>query len=248
VEFKRQIICPPSWADLDKGTRAKLSAADDRLVSVSCFRSADGVAHLEITDEIRARMAHALSPWIMERLADAVLVPGRSMWEAQCLNLEWDQLQAALAGDISFAACVEAIARRIDAGARIRTSGVGAAPDTKGDTIVFPAAGHVSAALASIGDQVRSVRSSPLFSATVVLARIVNCHPFLDGNGRVGRILFNSILMNCGLDRKSYIPLYDVFRCTDGGYEIRLRMAETQDKWDDLLCYMSDVVYLLQEV
>lgn len=247
VEFKRQIIRPPSWADLDSGTRAKLSAADDRLASISRFKSAHGVADLEITDEIQARLAHDLSPWIMERLANTVVVPGRSLWEAQCLNLEWGQLQAALAGDLDFSACVEAIARRIDASARIRTSGVGAAPDTKGDKIVFPEARHVPATLASIGDQMRVARSSPLFVATVTLARLVNCHPFRDGNGRVGRVLFNSFLMNYGLGRNAYVPLYDVFRYSQGGYEIRLRMAETQGQWDELFSYMSDIVGLLKE-
>lgn len=62
---------------------------------------------------------------------------------------------------------------------------------------------------------INSIEKHPLFTATIFHNRFIcEMHPFEDGNGRVGRICFNQILLKTGLspidfnvDRKKYINL-----------------------------------------
>ncbi len=74
-------------------------------------------------------------------------------------------------------------------------------------------------------------------AAVQVLAMVNNAHAFRDGNGRLGRALFNFCLHRAGLPDQCFLPLKTLTVLSQGGYEIRLREAELYDRWDGLYGY-----------
>ncbi|WP_121037528.1 Fic family protein [Stenotrophomonas rhizophila] len=74
-------------------------------------------------------------------------------------------------------------------------------------------------------------------AAVLVLALVNNAHAFCDGNGRLGRALFNFCLHRAGLPDQCFLPLKTLTVLSRGGYEIRLREAELCGRWDGLYAY-----------
>lgn len=74
-------------------------------------------------------------------------------------------------------------------------------------------------------------------AAVQLLALVNNAHAFGDGNGRLGRALFNFCLHQAGLPEECFIPLKTLTVLSRGGYEIRLREAELYGRWDGLYAY-----------
>lgn len=70
---------------------------------------------------------------------------------------------------------------------------------------------------------------NPLLQATMVHALFESIHPFMDGNGRIGRALINTVLRRRGATRRVVIPLASalVARCDD--YFDRLGAFRTGD-------------------
>lgn len=111
--------------------------------------------------------------------------------------------------------------------------------DRSGAVIILPSASFASHQLRETWRLFDDPVAGPVvWRATVVLALFVNCHPFKDGNGRVARILFNSVLREGGMPRSSYVPFYEIAAQSKGGYEIALRCAEIRGDWAPLLDYV----------
>ena len=85
-------------------------------------------------------------------------------------------------------------------------------------------------------------------SAAQVLVLINNAHAFTDGNGRLGRALFNYCLHRSGMPHGTYLPLKTISILSQGGYEVRLRQAELQGEWEGVLAYHCAVVELCLRV
>jgi Fic/DOC family len=81
-----------------------------------------------------------------------------------------------------------------------------------------------------------------LFVATKVLVGFLNCHPFMDGNGRCARVLFSFILSKYLPNNNIYLPLYEAIMRSSGGFLIRLRQAVRRDAWDAIMLYFCDCV------
>ena len=82
---------------------------------------------------------------------------------------------------------------------------------------------------------------SGLLLAIRALALVVNAHAFEDGNGRLGRFLFNYCLHLRGMPIGCYVPLKTMAALANGGYEIRLREAIFFNRWDALIEYHCQV-------
>lgn len=81
-------------------------------------------------------------------------------------------------------------------------------------------------------------------AAVQMLALANNAHAFADGNGRLGRALFNFCLHRAGLPDTCFIPLKVLTVLSRGGYEMRLREAELYGRWDELYAYHCTAVEL----
>lgn len=81
-------------------------------------------------------------------------------------------------------------------------------------------------------------------AAVQMLALVNNAHAFTDGNGRLGRALFNFCLHRAGLPEACFIPLKVLTVLSRGGYEVRLREAELYGRWDGLYAYHCTAIEL----
>lgn len=128
----------------------------------------------------------------------------------------------------------------------IRTRGLQCVPDKSDARWVFLPPASIRPRLldlhACLMDNHRRVPS--LFCATVAILAIWFCHPFRDGNGRVGRCLFQLILKSGGLRPGVTLPLRELFSLSRGGHLIRARMVLTRDDWLPILDFFSNIVLI----
>jgi Fic family protein len=82
---------------------------------------------------------------------------------------------------------------------------------------------------------------SAMFNMLMAALRNVAIHPFLDGNGRVGRLLITLFLVERGILPP---PLYLVafFEATRADYYARLAAVSTSAAWGDWLEYFLNGV------
>ncbi|RXK65939.1 hypothetical protein ERT44_11850 [Stenotrophomonas sp. MA5] len=98
-------------------------------------------------------------------------------------------------------------------------------------------------------DELLQQRAAPdpaegLRSAVQLLALANNAHAFADGNGRLGRALFNFCLHRAGLPQACFIPLKVLTVLSRGGYEVRLREAELYGRWEGLYAWHCAAIEL----
>lgn len=122
-----------------------------------------------------------------------------------------------------------------------RTGEIGTARDPRGNSIRFPPVSCVRPQLERLRHLLaqRGTGERPtLFTAAMALVLLTNCHPFRDGNGRVGRVLFNHVLRQGGMSRDVYIPVYELAARSRGGYLIAVRQGELRGEWDALMAFV----------
>jgi hypothetical protein len=76
-----------------------------------------------------------------------------------------------------------------------------------------------------------------IIRCAVASALVNNVHGFHDGNGRLGRAVFNLLAHRGGVLNGYYIPLKSLYHISMGGYSVRLREAEIFGRWDGLIEY-----------
>jgi len=72
-------------------------------------------------------------------------------------------------------------------------------------------------------------------------------HPFLDGNGRVGRLVITLLLLDHDLLRTPFLPLSAYFEATRSEYYATLRAVSEAADWDDWLRYFLTGVARISE-
>ncbi len=72
-------------------------------------------------------------------------------------------------------------------------------------------------------------------------------HPFLDGNGRVGRLVITLLLLDHDLLRSPFLPLSAYFEATRREYYATLRAVSEAADWDGWLRYFLTGVALISE-
>lgn len=115
---------------------------------------------------------------------------------------------------------------------------------------VAPPHGDVPRLMADLLAFVGSAGDPPLVKAALVHAQFETIHPYEDGNGRTGRVLFHAVLARAGLVDQGALPLSLVLRDDVAGY-IRALTAfrpltpgtqAMRDGREQLLTYFMDVV------
>jgi hypothetical protein len=111
--------------------------------------------------------------------------------------------------------------------------------DRAGNQIYFPPVSAVPGQLEHLRSfVVDGDATPPLFTAAIAAALLLNCHPFTDGNGRTARLLFNHLLHRGGMPADVYLPLHEIGRRSQGGYEIALRIAKLRGDWEPFLRWL----------
>ena len=77
----------------------------------------------------------------------------------------------------------------------------------------------------------------PLVHAALVHSQFEAIHPFLDGNGRVGRLLITLLLVKQGIIPSPLLYLSAYFEATREEYYARLLGVTTRGEWEEWLVY-----------
>lgn len=77
----------------------------------------------------------------------------------------------------------------------------------------------------------------PLVHSALVHSQFEAIHPFLDGNGRVGRLLITLLLVQKGVLRKPLLYLSAFFEATQNEYYARLLGVTERGEWEEWLGY-----------
>lgn len=128
----------------------------------------------------------------------------------------------------------------------VRSGQIGTAADKNGLSIRFPHAGLSKAQIDWLraGMSADNGKASQLLCAIASLPILTNSHLFTDGNGRVSRVFFNHILHRIGLPPNVYLPVYEIMTLSQGGFLIRLRLAEIQNLWEPFISFMLNFIDL----
>ncbi len=90
----------------------------------------------------------------------------------------------------------------------------------------------------------RSDALPPLVHAGIVHAHFEAIHPFLDGNGRAGRLLITLLLIERGIIPSPLLYLSAYFESTRGEYYARLLGVTEEGEWEEWLAYFLTGVAL----
>ena len=79
-----------------------------------------------------------------------------------------------------------------------------------GEIRIPPSPKDIPQLMKHLADQIHSSRSTlhPIELAAMAHKRLVDIHPFVDGNGRTARLLMNLILVNAGYGVVSIPPIW----------------------------------------
>lgn len=83
-------------------------------------------------------------------------------------------------------------------------------------------------------------RTSPLIKAGIAHAQFETIHPFLDGNGRVGRLLITMILINEGVLKEPALYMSLHFKRNHREYYERLQRIRTHGDWEGWMDFYLD--------
>jgi len=78
-------------------------------------------------------------------------------------------------------------------------------------------------------------RTSPLIKAGLAHAQFESIHPFLDGNGRIGRLLISLMLLSDRVLTKPYIYISLYFKENQEEYYRLLQRVRTEGEWEEWL-------------
>lgn len=87
----------------------------------------------------------------------------------------------------------------------------------------------------------------PLVHASLVHAQFEAIHPFVDGNGRVGRLLITLLLVKQGLIPSPLLYLSAYFEATREQYYARLLGVTESGEWEEWLVYLLRGIVLQAE-
>lgn len=213
-------------------------APDCAIKSTIAWLDGDPIANRDLGPFNRADLEHELSDYMADASTE-VFHKGRSKIEFDMLvhsDLPAAESIVDYEGFSKFLNCVKHATSPPPHGFRI--SSVSTVRDRNGNRIVYPSPNYVIPQLSVIYNHWRRYREiAPGFAAVVAMAALTNLHPFMDGNGRVARIVFNWTL-NQNRARPLYLPIYELSALSRCGYLVRLRQAQYHSEWAPLFRFL----------
>jgi hypothetical protein len=175
----------------------------------------------------------------------------RNLTELAALNKFQHSLAASMTakGVDAFLICLEKISSDLlGTTTSIRSTNAIILPDADGVGWRCIPADEVHERLAAL-QQYIAIQSycSPLRVAIVALVMLSCIHPFMDGNGRLSRIVFHAILRQHGAGTEFYVPLKSFYAQSDFGFEIRLRHTFLTSDWTQIALYFCEVLRIHQQ-
>lgn len=239
IARERQLLAMPRFADLPEPARAALRDADgcaDRLASR--MTATPGFCldrSLPLPVRTLRDIHHRLTPLFAR--PDTPIDMGAARREHAVLLSAAPLLHAAFHDDDP-AALIDAmmrIAHDLTGIGQLRDCHRCASPDRFGRYVVFAPPERIADQLAVIARALRCGEPRPRsFDAMLALVAITNCHPFVDGNGRLSRILASWLLHPHATGAALYLPLREIAIYARGGYVLRVRQAEILGDWEPL--------------
>jgi hypothetical protein len=259
---------PPRFADLPYALRIRLAScrfAVPRIETRKTALAALCAEVLELRDSPAAKpLSHRLSDAFVEKQIsegrDAVQAMQTDLQDAERLSREVFACDVAhpvicefitkREADLFGAALATICTNAVGTATSIRTGGVQLGADASGARWVFPAPLAIKPLLTRLANDVlETYPHSPLFAAVIALVGVNAIHPFMDGNGRTSRALFNSLLRGGGvLPGTGYIPLKHIYFIAKFGFEIRLREAVLLNNYVPRLNFYCDVMDLTRDL
>ncbi len=106
------------------------------------------------------------------------------------------------------------------------------------DAVFIPPPPHeMRAALGELESFLHDERLPPLIHAALVHAQFETIHPFLDGNGRVGRLLITFLLCHRGVLSKPPLYLSHYLKRHRQEYYDRLQAVRLDGRWEEWLTF-----------
>jgi hypothetical protein len=191
----------------------------------------------------RANLVHELSEYAMQRQSSRIYEK-RSLREREILaGLSVDPRVLLASGPDGFTTLLCTLNGAGGGDSTIRNHMVNNGEDLAHCRAVYPSFELIHAQMAQIHQFLaRYLDAQPAFAAIVAYASISNLHPFVDGNGRVARMLYNSLIRSV-FPQAFYFPIYEVSALSRMGMIIRLRQADYQASWLPLISLFSNVVW-----
>lgn len=112
------------------------------------------------------------------------------------------------------------------------------------DNAVFvpPPANEVLPAMGALESFIHESKLPTLIKAGLVHAQFETIHPFLDGNGRVGRMLIPLLLLMEGALQKPWLYMSLYFKRNRSAYYDALQRVRTHGEWEAWLAFFLDGV------
>lgn len=104
-------------------------------------------------------------------------------------------------------------------------------------TFVPPPPDHLMECLGSWEEFLHDETLPPLVHAALIHSQFEAIHPFLDGNGRVGRLLITLLLISRGVLPSPLLYLSAFFEATRSEYYARLLAVTERGEWEEWLGY-----------
>ena len=124
----------------------------------------------------------------------------------------------------------------------LRQSAIGTEPGFGGTIVAYPPPRQIRWALGLISQEIAlhpAARASEV--AAFVMLACTTVHPFLDGNGRIARILFNLILRS-QFPRLPYIAIKEITQFAQGDFLIAINRVHYQQDWAPLLRWLVAIL------
>ena len=124
----------------------------------------------------------------------------------------------------------------VDDAGRYRTGGVGVMGES-GLVHIAPPAHRVPSLMGSLFNWVRSTKTHPLISSCVFHYELEFIHPFLDGNGRMGR-LWQTVLLMRWNPIFAWIPVETIIKENQNGYYQAIAHSDNTGQSTGFIAFM----------